>query len=109
MTSWPTTSAPCAATAKKWGPVRLGNSITRIKSVFKYGTGNRFTERAVRYGTEFNKPNEAVMRRHRAKSAPKLFEADELRALIDGALVVGASGPELVRPEPALRAMILLG
>lgn len=38
-----------------------------------------------------------------------MFEPDELRALIDGALIVGRDGPELVRPNAALRAMILLG
>src|ERR1700722_16852729 len=26
-----------AEMAKRWGPVRLGNAITRVKSVFKYG------------------------------------------------------------------------
>src|SRR5262245_27142704 len=66
-------------------------------------------DRPARYGSEFKKPDKAVLRRHRAKSAPKMFEVDELRALIDGALVVGETGPELARAEPTLRAMILLG
>jgi integrase len=38
-----------------------------------------------------------------------MFEADELRMLIDGKPIVGATGPDLVRPDVALRAMILLG
>jgi integrase len=95
--------------AKRWGPVRLGNSITRVKSIFKYGTDNALFEKTVRYGSEFVKPDKSVLRRHRAKSAPKMFERDELQALIDGALVVGAEGPELVAPNVTLRAMILLG
>jgi integrase len=49
-----------------------------------------------------------VLRLHRAKQGPKLFTAAEVRALVDGALVVGKDGPELVRPGPQLRAMILL-
>lgn len=97
------------AMAKKWGPVRLANSITRIKSVFKFGTDNGLIERTVRYGSEFNKPDKSVLRRHRAKQPKRMFAADEVRALIDGAAVVGESGPAVVRPDPTLRAMILLG
>src|SRR5262245_38875884 len=29
-----------AAMAERWGPVRLGNAVTRVKSVFKYATDN---------------------------------------------------------------------
>jgi hypothetical protein len=64
-----------AAMAKKWGPVRLGNAVTRVKSVFKYGTDNGLIERAVRFGTEFKKPDKAVLRRHRAKVGEKMLEA----------------------------------
>src|SRR5262249_50101787 len=32
----------------RWGPVRLGNAITRAKSVFKFGVDNGLIERAVR-------------------------------------------------------------
>jgi integrase len=96
---------------KRWGPVRLGNSITRIKSVFKYGYESRLMERPVRYGPEFVKPDKSVLRRHRAKQSPRMFEADELRALIDGKEVKaeGEDGATVVKPDPTLRAMILLG
>ena len=70
--------------AKRWGPVRLGNCITRIKSVFKYGYDSGLIDRPVRYGPEFVKPDKAVLRKHRAKSPAKMFEAAELRKL-DGA------------------------
>jgi integrase len=98
-----------ATMAKKWGPVRLSSSITRTKSIFKYGYDTGVLKQPVRYGPEFVKPDKAVLRRHRAKMPTKMFEAEEVRALIDGALVVGENGPELVRPDPTLRAMILLG
>src|SRR5215218_4119750 len=96
---------------KRWGPVRLGNSITRTKSVFKYGYESRLMERPVRYGPEFVKPDKSVLRRHRAKQSPKMFEAAELRALIDGKLVQREGEPEpiQVKPDAVLRAMILLG
>jgi hypothetical protein len=36
-----------ASMAKVWGPVRLANAITRIKSVFKYGLDNLLIEWAI--------------------------------------------------------------
>jgi integrase len=102
-----------ATMAKNWGPVRLGNCITRVKSVFKYGNDNALIERAVRYGSEFAKPDKSVLRKHRAKQPPRMFEAKELWALIDGANVEVQGEKEtekkFVRPDPTLRAMILLG
>jgi integrase len=85
-----------AKMTERWGPVRLGNAITRVKSIFKYGTDNDLIEKAVRYGSEFRKPDKAVLRRHRATNGTKMFEAEALRRLIDAASV-------------QLRAMILLG
>jgi integrase len=85
-----------AAMARRWGPVRLGNAITRVKSVFKYGIDNGLIEKAVRYGSEFRKPDKAVLRRHHAKAGEKVLAGDQLRRLIDAA-------------NPTLRAMILLG
>jgi integrase len=85
-----------AQLAERWGPVRLGNSITRIKSVFKYGLDNGLIEKPIRYGGEFKKPGKAVLRRHRAQNGEKMLEPDELRQLIEAA------------PTP-LRAIILLG
>jgi integrase len=82
--------------AERWGPVRLGNAITRIKSVFKYGLDNALLERAPRFGSEFKKPDKAVLRRHRAQNGEKMLEAGQVRRLIDAA------------PVP-LKAMILLG
>jgi integrase len=82
--------------AQRWGPVRLGNAITRVKSVFKYALDNGLLERLPRFGGEFRKPDKAVLRRHRAANGVKMLEADELRRLIDAASV-------------PIRAMILLG
>ena len=98
-----------ATMAKKWGPVRLGNTITRTKSVFKFGYESGLMDRPARYGPEFVKPDKAVLRKHRAKSAPKMFEAAELRALIDGAERERDGATVKVTPDPVLRAMILLG
>jgi len=82
--------------AKVWGPVRLGNEVTRIRSVFKYAIDNGLIERPVRYGSKFQKPGKAVLRKHKAKNGKKLFETVEIRELLDAESV-------------QLRAMIFLG
>lgn len=73
------------------------NTVTRVRSVFKYGTDNGLIERTMRFGSQFKKPDKLVLRRHRARNGAKLLELWQLRALIDGALVVGETGPELVK------------
>ena len=82
--------------AKAWGPVRLGNEVQRVRTVFKYGYEAGIIEKPVRYGPQFKKPSKSVLRKHRVASGKRLFEADQLRTLIDAAGV-------------PLKAMILLG
>ena len=80
--------------AKRWGPVRLGNAITRVKSVFKYGVDNGLIDTAVRYGSEFKKPDKAGSASIGANGEKMLSR--RLRRMIDAA-------------DVQLRAMILLG
>jgi integrase len=82
--------------AKQWGPVRLGNEIQKVRTVFKYGYESGLIEKPVRYGPQFKKPSASVMRRHRAKTGQRMLEADELRKVLKSA-------------DPQLKAMILLG
>ncbi len=84
------------AMAEKWGPVRLGNEIQKVRTVFKYGFEAGLIERPVRYGPQFKKPSAGVMRRHRAKNGERMLEADQLRKLIAAAGL-------------PLKAMLLLG
>jgi integrase len=82
--------------AKQYGPVRLGNEIQKVRTVFKYAFESGFIDRPVRYGPQFKKPSASVLRRHRAQQGQKLFAAAEVRLMIDAA-------------DSQLRAMILLG
>jgi len=84
------------AVAKRWGPVRLGNEIQRIRSVFKFALESGLIDKPTLFGPGFKKPSRKVLRQNRAKSGLRLFEAAEVRAILDA-----ASQP--------LRAMILLG
>lgn len=82
--------------AQRWGPVRLGNVIGRMKSVFKFGLDNGLIDRPVRFGSEFHKPTKAVLRKHKAAVGSKMLEAEQIRKLLDAADVL-------------YRALILLG
>ncbi|MEN6405429.1 MAG: tyrosine-type recombinase/integrase [Thermoguttaceae bacterium] len=84
-----------ASIAKQWGPIRLANEIQRVRSVFKYGYESGLIDQPVRIGVDFKKPSAKVLRKNRAKSGPKMFEASELRAL-------------LATAGPNMKAMILL-
>jgi integrase len=85
-----------ARMASRFGPVRLGNVITRVKSVFKFAVDNGLIDRPPHNGSEFKKPDKAVLRRHPAQNGKKLLEATDLRRLLACAGVT-------------LRAMMLLG
>jgi integrase len=82
--------------AKRWGPVRLGNGIQRMRSVFKHALDAGLIDRPVRFGPGFVRPSKKVIRLHRAGQGPKLFTADEVRRLVAAA-------------DVQLKAMILLG
>jgi integrase len=95
--------------AKRWGPGTLGNVINRMRVALKYASDNGLIDRPVCYGSSFKRPSKKTLRIDKAKKGPKLFTVVEVRALVDGALVVGKDGPELVQPSPQVRAMVLLG
>jgi hypothetical protein len=71
--------------SKTRGPVALGNEINRIRVVFKYAYDSGLLDRPIRYGAGFKRPSKRVMRKARAASGLKMFEAAELRAMIDAA------------------------
>jgi integrase len=81
---------------EQWGPMRVGNVIQRVRSVFKHAYDAGLIDRPIRFGPDFKRPSKKTLRLHRAKQGAKLFSADEVRGL------VAAAG------QP-LRAMILLG
>lgn len=82
--------------AKKRGPVALGNEIQRIRVVFKYAYDAALIDKPIRYGPTFKRPSKRILRKARNANGPRMFEADEIRSMIDAAGV-------------QLRAMILLG
>ena len=106
--------------AERWGPVRLGNEIQKVRCVFKYGFEAGVLDTPVRYGPQFKKPSASVLRRHRAKNGERMIEAAELRRILDALagkeVQTGRTDPKTGKPEtvtlaanPPLRAMLLLG
>jgi integrase len=85
-----------AALAKDRGPVTLGNDIRRVRVLFKYGFDAGLMDRPVRFGPSFRPPSRKILRKARADRGKRMFEADELRRILDTA-------------GTPLRAMILLG
>lgn len=85
-----------AGLAEQFGPVRIGNEVQKVRTVFKFGTENGLIEKMVQFGSEFKKPDKKTLRKHRAKTGKKLFTANEVRSLVADAGV-------------PLKAMILLG
>ena len=53
--------------SKRWGPVRLGNQVQAVRSVFKFAYENKLINSPVRFGSEFVKPSAGELRRYRAK------------------------------------------
>jgi integrase len=81
--------------AKRWGPVRLFNAISRVRCIFKFGYDNGLLAVPVRFGTGFDRPSRKTLRLERARRGPKMFTADEVRRILAAA-------------KPQHKAMILL-
>ncbi|MSU76457.1 MAG: hypothetical protein EXS16_00010 [Gemmataceae bacterium] len=82
--------------AETWGPARLASEINRAKVIFNYAWKNGIIDKPIRFGEGFARPSAKVMCLHRAAQGSNMFEAAELRTMIEA-----ASQP--------LRTMILLG
>jgi integrase len=69
--------------AKRMGPVALGNTIQRTQSVLKYAYDAGLVDNRPRCGPGFLRPSKKTIRIERAKKPLKLYDAAELRKLID--------------------------
>jgi integrase len=81
--------------AKSWGPTRLAAEIVRARTVFNYAWKQGMVTVPIRFGEGFRPPSKKALRLNRAEQGVKMFEADELRRMLDNS-------------AQSLRAMILL-
>lgn len=82
--------------AKQLGVHGLSREVQQIRSLFKYALDAGLIDKPVRFGPGFKRPAKRLMRAHRQKGGPRMFEAPQIRALLDAA-------------DQPLKAMILLG
>jgi hypothetical protein len=87
-----------AQLAKGRSPVTMRNDVRDVWSIFKYAYDAGLVDRPVRFRPIFKQPSKSVLRKERAKNGPCMFEAVELRRIIDD---LGC--------DPIMRAMVLLG
>ena len=62
---------------------RLSNEIQRVRSIFKFGYEAGILDKPVRFGPGFKKPSAKVIRQNRAKAGLRMFEREELLALLE--------------------------
>lgn len=82
--------------AARAAPITLCNDIGRVRSLFKYAYEAELLAHPMRFGPEFVKPPKRVMREAKRVRGLRLFEPEEVKAM-------------LAHASPQLRAMILLG
>jgi integrase len=85
-----------ASLVKTWGPVTVGNEVQRIRVLFKYAYDAALTDKPVRFGPGFKRPNRQILRQARHEKGPRMFEAKQIKALLREA-------------SPMMKAMIMLG
>lgn len=85
-----------ASLAKRLGPHALSREVQQVRTLFKHGFDAGLLDKPVRFGPMFKRPAKRILRAHRQSNGKRMFEAAQLRKIIDSA-------------EQPLRAMILLG
>ncbi|MBX9681413.1 MAG: site-specific integrase [Gemmataceae bacterium] len=84
--------------ASKWGLVRLGNEIQRVRSVFTYAHTDCDLAQPIRFGQAFTRPSQHaldLLKAEAEKEGRKMYSKEEILKFLDNA-------------TPRLRAMILL-
>jgi integrase len=84
-----------ASLAKRLGPHALSREVQQVRTLFKFGFDSGLIDKPVRFGPMFKRPSKRILRAHRQSNGKRMFEAADLRKIIDAA-------------EQPLRAMIYL-
>jgi integrase len=73
---------------RTWGPIARGRQIQHTRSIFLYAMVQGLIQTVVRFG-DFKKPSKSVLRKAKAKARAanglRMFEAQEIRDLLDKA------------------------
>lgn len=82
--------------AKGRGPVSIRNEVQNVRILFKYAYDAGLIDAPIRFGPSFKAPSRRVLRKARQAAGQRMFEAADLRRILDAA-------------DQPLRAMVLLG
>jgi integrase len=63
--------------------VTVGNYIRSSRVAFKFAYDSGLIDRPMRFGPQFKRPSRKAMRVIRGKQAPKLFEAADIRSMLE--------------------------
>ena len=81
--------------SKNLGPSTLAGEVRNTQILFKWAYDAGLIGKPMRYGQSFNRPSKKVLRLARQANGARMFEADELRMIIEAT-------------DVPLRAMVLL-
>ena len=71
--------------AKKWGVERIAAEINRCRTLFNFAWKHDIIDRPIKFGAAFTRPSKKARRLNRAEQGIKMFEAAELRKMIEAA------------------------
>lgn len=71
--------------AQALAPSTLGGLIIRTRGIFKFAETEGLIERPIRFGSSFRGPSAKVLLQDRHAKGSRMFEAEEIRQLIDAA------------------------
>lgn len=71
--------------AKKFSPVVVKITISRIKSMFTWAFESELIEKPMRFGPGFKPPTAKVIRQQRQQAGKLMFESDELKTILNHA------------------------
>jgi integrase len=71
--------------AKGRGPIALGGDIIRARMVFGFCFKHGLLDKPMRFGAGFVPPNRKTIRKALASKGPRMFDAADLRKIIDAA------------------------
>ena len=79
----------------KLSPTTIGQRVRLVSILFKYAFDVELVEKPVRFGPDFKAPPKRKIRKARQERGKRMFEADEIRSMLDAA-------------KQPMKAMILL-
>ncbi|MHC4405318.1 MAG: hypothetical protein ACYTG0_37200 [Planctomycetota bacterium] len=68
------------------GTVRLKTTIQRVRTSFRFAYDSCLLEKPIRFGPTFKAPNRRVLLKAQRENGPRMFQAHEIRAMLDAVI-----------------------